>query len=374
MFFQGKNRPKRHRTTWSESSMNEAVLAILSRTHSVRAASSKYNIPRSSLHDRVKKTKAIGEFSGNSIAIPEQNRSPMGAVEDSPSFCRVTENGWPEKSEVATEGTENSMSSSSETNGVFEASNNDWNSGKRRGRKGESANLSIVRPRMTTPPFSALGDASHSKNNKSQTEGKGEVIKKKTISRSTSWSRRDLEQAIAAVKEHGLSIRKAALFYRIPKSTLSDWLTGKRKLKDRVIQEEETACGRSNAEPCKEQIKLNATDEMQTRSGKFGIMDFHQKLNKISSGTNQKRRKRRALRSKAKEISNIKLGSPTKRNLASDEVQVHILDDDIMGIDEDLNGDFIINENEEFEPICRDERFSGNKGIIFVRLCEYIFT
>ena len=41
------------------------------------------------------------------------------------------------------------------------------------------------------------------------------------------WSEENMQKAMSAVKQNRLSVRKAAVQYGIPKSTLSDRITGK---------------------------------------------------------------------------------------------------------------------------------------------------
>ncbi|XP_065070689.1 uncharacterized protein LOC135695504 isoform X2 [Rhopilema esculentum] len=54
--------------------------------------------------------------------------------------------------------------------------------------------------------------------------------------RSTNWTQDDLEKAILDIRDKGMSLRKAAALHGIPKSSLGDRLSGKKKLSGTIVK------------------------------------------------------------------------------------------------------------------------------------------
>ena len=77
-----------------------------------------------------------------------------------------------------------------------------------------------------------------------------------------SYTQDDLERAVRLVKEEGVSVRKAANHYKIPRSTLSDRISGRIEMGDKP--------GRKQALPIKIEEQI-VEKTLQSAEAGFGI-------------------------------------------------------------------------------------------------------
>ena len=327
------NKPRK---SWSESVMSEAVTVVISGECSVRAAASKYSIPRSSLHDRVKKAKNLQmkmepetEDSASGVAVKEE--VSWGMEEEVPCFCRDSDHAQLKESDNV-------------TSSIGRDAVNGPNRTKGRKYSWEEDDMidavnAIENKIMSTKtaasfyrvPLWALLYKTRSKS----TVGEAGKSETKVRSRSKLWSQEDLDKASEAVIEQGMSIRKAALRFGMPKSSLSDQLIGRRGYREEFASKKE---------------KVDQSLDVLAGQGGSDLASKGRRRHKTRLKTKVKRMDEKSLMTITRNGKNNKLG---------DEVQVHIIDEDVI-ID---SSDFAVRENEKFAPLeaCYDGE-SKEKG------------
>ena len=349
--------------------MAEAVHVVLSGELSMRAASSRFNIPRSSLQVRLNKAKEKSEQK----SIPKRKRNTISQKswnEDSgdglPSFCRSIESSCLGKDESVSPYRKEDFSGSKDDflrvfGNVTESSGHQMVKAEEesilcvancsggfeeKNGKGKIITSACGAVNSTTiSPKSVSSSALLSSSDSTRISDKTCKVarRRKYTPRSTPWSQEDLVNAISAVKKHRLSIRKAALAFGIPKSSLGNWVNGKRRLKEWMVEGMGTGGGKS---------ELSETDK---RSGT------------IDPGNKERKRQRASMKKKTMRILNTEDKHGSIKDLIcnrskgfSDDIQVHIIDEDAV-----LDGGFIVRENEPLF-VAKDGQSENTEGIMIL--------
>ena len=330
--------------------MDEAIADVMSGKCSAYAAAIKYNVPKSSLHNRVRKVRGDQRQPSQNVEEPESDTSvavhfdksgEKGLESEIPILCNELENPGSERM----------------TDGITDGCN-----GRKYRWKEEdmTSALKAVESNIMTAkvaashhgiPFWAIRNTLHSKPGTGSTDAvtrKGR--KKSSRTKWTRWNEDDIEKAIAAVNEQGFSIRKAASHYGIPKSSLCDRLHGKRKLKRGATTKEE---------------------RIHAHLGGLAIMDgqdvssFESKRRGRSKTMLKSRMKHDKVSRKSSVAANSRSISP--KHKVGDEVQVHIIDEDAI-MDGRYDPSFDIKDKEKLDDkrVSSDEPSEDETGVKFV--------
>ena len=352
-FYRGTKRKARNHHAWSEDDMTKAIAAVASGKYSGYTAAMKYSVPKSTLQNRLRK----GDFSKKLqlFESPESGTDSGGKV--AISGKRGTGNELPifpkDVTTIKTEGTTGSVASGSLSNKVDVMARSKGRQHRWTEEDMASALICVeskeMPPKMAALhhgiPFWALRDRLRAKINKEG--GMTGKRSKKMRAKWTKWSEGDVERAIIAIKEQGFSIRKAASFYGIPKSSLCDRLHGKRK----------------GSRPEEEQIDVSLEDLDKTHRQIIPDVAADKEL---ISGKNMLRCRIKHGKISRKNLTTTNSCNEGFRRRLGDEVQVHIIEEDTV-VDGTYDQSFPIKDKRNFEDrrIPTEEPYEDEKGMVF---------
>ena len=291
---------------------------------SAYAAAIMHNVPKSSLQNRVKKAKGSEQRSERTI---KEARSGKGRIDA--SLGRISEDEIAMycssiESLKSAKANSNVHSSIADNVDIMDGSNfrkYRWKEEDAqdalKADKGRSLSSTMTGSHYGITSLD-LRDPLHRKAKMNHADGVPETGRRRPRSKGTRWNEEDIEKAIVAINKEGLSIRKAALCFGIPKSSLCDRLNGKQKIRQRFALTEEKVLAENMS------------------SGSENLTRRKDKMVKSKTKNGSKSREKLVTANKYTAHLKSKLG---------DEVQVHIIDEEVV-IDGRYDQSFEIRENE----------------------------
>jgi len=323
----GHIRPTRKYHNWSENEMEEAVNDVIAGKYSGYAAAMMHNVPKSSLQNRVKKAKKSGQRTERTIEEPKSGTG-TGRIDESlgriaedeiAMYCSNIESLEPARASIDVPC---SVTDNVDITDGLKYRKYHWKENETlddlKSVEGRSLPATLTRSQYGITSL-ALRDPLHRKAKVDHADGTPDRGRRRPRSKGTRWNEEDIEKAIAAIHKQGLSIRKAALCFGIPKSSLCDRLNGKQKIRQRFASTEEKVLA--------ENMASESENLIRRRNSKM-----------VKSKTTNRSKSREKL------ITANKCNTHLKSKLG-DEVQVHIIDEEVV-IDGRYDQNFEIRENE----------------------------